>query len=51
MCITFKQSIVNRVTQLASESGMTISRLAIKSGMAPATLYDIIKTNNKNYPI
>jgi len=48
--ISFKESIINRITQLSNESGLTISRLAIKSGMPPATLYDIVQTKNTKLP-
>ncbi|MCL2555655.1 MAG: helix-turn-helix transcriptional regulator [Firmicutes bacterium] len=47
---TFKESITNRILQLANESGLTTSRLAIKSGMPPATLYDIVQTKNTKLP-
>jgi len=48
--VTFKQSIINRITHLSNQSGLTISRLAIKSGMPPATLYDIVQTKNTKLP-
>jgi len=48
--ITFKQAIINRISDLASKSGLTISKLAIKSGMPPATLYDIVQTKNTKLP-
>jgi|GEM_PF-1956464 len=48
--VSFKQAVIGRITQLANESGLTISRLAIKSGMPPATLYDIVQTKNTKLP-
>lgn len=45
----FGEAIYKRIIDLANESGLTLSQLAIKSGMTPSTLYGI-KTNVTNLP-
>ena len=45
----FKEAIYKRITDLAESSGLTLSQLAIKSGMTPSTLYQI-KTNDTKLP-
>jgi len=45
----FKAAVYKRIADLANESGLTLSQLAIKSGMTPSTLYQI-KTNDTNLP-
>ncbi|MCL2751968.1 MAG: helix-turn-helix domain-containing protein, partial [Firmicutes bacterium] len=45
----FKEAIYKRITEIANGSGLTLSQLAIKSGMTPSTLYQI-KTNDTNLP-
>lgn len=45
----FKEAIYKRICDLADASGLTLSQLAIKSGMTPSTLYQI-KTSETNLP-
>jgi transcriptional regulator with XRE-family HTH domain len=45
----FKNAIYNRVTELANKSNLTLSQLAIKSGMTPSTLYQL-KNNDTQIP-
>jgi len=45
----FGEAVYKRITGLADESGLTLSQLAIKSGMTPSTLYGI-KANATNLP-
>jgi len=45
----FKSAIYKRIEELANSSNLTLSQLAIKSGMTPSTLYQI-RTNDTNLP-
>ena len=45
----FREAIYKRITELANKSGLTLSQLAIKSGMTPSTLYGI-KLKSTNLP-
>lgn len=45
----FKKAIYKRVTELANKSNLTLSQLAIKSGMTPSTLYQL-KNNDTQIP-
>ncbi len=45
----FSKAVFKRITDLANKSGLTLSQLAIKSGMTPSTLYGI-KMNTTKLP-
>lgn len=47
--MTFREAIYKRISDLANASDLTLSQLAIKSGMTPSTLYQI-KTKDTNLP-
>jgi transcriptional regulator with XRE-family HTH domain len=47
--MTFRDAIYKRITELANKSDLTLSQLAIKSGMTPSTLYGI-KSNDTKLP-
>jgi transcriptional regulator with XRE-family HTH domain len=47
--MTFRNAVYNRITGLANECDLTLSQLAIKSGMTPSTLYEI-KSNGTKLP-
>ena len=43
--------IGNKLDDLLSESGMTVTELARRIGIAPTTIYSIIQRNNKKVDI
>ena len=45
----FSDAVYKRIMELANASGLTLSQLAVKSGMTPSTLYEI-KSHNTNLP-
>ena len=45
----FREAVYKRIIDFANASGLTLSQLAIKSGMTPSTLYEI-KSNNTKLP-
>ena len=47
--MTFSEAVYKRLMELANESKLTLSQLAVKSGMTPSTLYEI-KSNNTKLP-
>ncbi len=43
-----QQAIIARIERLCKERGMTLNQLAVKSGMAPSTIKNIIYGSSRN---